>query len=685
MEIKLKSIKGDKLEALKASIDYAYDKAVAGRDEVSKRYQDSYKYFLGQLPGMRGDEDKTTVEPVLRRAVEKVKPSLMNIFTENEKKAVSLHSPLLDNETATLVNEYINKVFLKDNDGYKILDKAISEALIAGDTFTKSFVKESSDTKEYDYSEGISPEALAIVLSEYSEDEVANKVGDLEERDGMLYGKIELTKHTTSIAVEHVPVSDFLISGVFEEMDEYRYMCHRIRKTIGELVDLGFDYDKLINSTSPAGGADSFMSNSKLLTGGVFTSESADVGSGDPMEREIYLFEHYIYSSLLDNKKKSKLYQVFATDVDILKITQVPFTPFDHGVPERLPGSFWGVSLYDKFAQSQDVLSYALRDSQRNAANATLGRWMAVKGSYDRQTMLNNRPGGIVEIQSPGAITPMQYHELPQSHFEIVQSVREGANTDMLSATGIDVTGANMSATASAITANSADMRDKIIAKSLAYTLIRPLFARIYSIIRSENLPLGAVPDTSVPMQPGMPPVMKVITGNMLPVSTEFRIDVNTVNDDTVLANQLIQLGNTFATWAQSPNPIMSPAGMVSIAKKITGMDDTEIAEYFSVPAPVPPTPEQMAMTQLELETKQLGNEMLKANVALATAQATSFVEDSKTKIEKNLAEIRRLEEQTVLDYKTLELNTHKVYEDLDIKRDELMAEIRTSGAISLS
>ncbi|MFW3388639.1 UNVERIFIED_CONTAM: hypothetical protein RF648_21895, partial [Kocuria sp. CPCC 205274] len=147
--------------------------------------------------------------------------------------------------------------------------------------------------------------------------------------------------------------------------------------------------------------------------------------STDPKELKIYLYEHYTYSSQLDKKGESKLYQVIATGTEVLEVNEIPFIPFVHAKKKSIVGSFYGNGFYDEAKQYQDALTKKYRIIDHLGTLAAYPRYIGVKGGFDKQTMLNNRPGSIIEAQAVDAITLFPPVPLDNSFVKSYDMLRE--------------------------------------------------------------------------------------------------------------------------------------------------------------------------------------------------------------------------------------------------------------------
>ncbi|MGL5964500.1 MAG: portal protein, partial [Fusobacteriaceae bacterium] len=490
-------------------------------------------------------------------------------------------------------------------------------------------------------------------------------------RKGLLSGKMKALRIEKPIRIEFVPFADMFVTGQHENIKDARYVCQRVCMTVGEAMELGYDFDKLATaSQQQQNSGQGFLSNQKLVNFETFgEDEGMHILTADPLERNIYLYEHYMYSSLVDkSKRKSKLYRIVSTDVEILEVEEVARIPFVHGKMESVPGSFWGRSMYDKLGPIQDIITRLVRAAEYNAADGAYGRYIAVKGMYDRASLLNNRPGSVIEVNpeaGAAAVQRFSKEDLPVSADALVQRLTQSYKEDAMSFVGVDVSGSGISATAAAITANSADLKDKVIARTLSYTLFRPLFEGIYDIIVTEDLQIGEIPNPQVAQaQAGVEagelpqevlmeiPQTLPIRGADLPPVSDFVIDVNTANDDAMLNSQLL---NLMTMMAQLPPGLVN---VQEIAAQFTGMPVHLVAKFF--PAAPAPSEEDMALEQAQkemaLEQGALQLEMMKGEMTKLAAETFEI----EKKVELNVAESEavrlRDEEKSIREFKVLEM-----------------------------
>ncbi|MGL5582852.1 MAG: portal protein [Cetobacterium sp.] len=692
IDMKTKFIQG-KLPELKAHIDRLYNNAQYGREEKSIRFMKAYDYYLARLPKPLMPDSPTYVEPVVAKAVDKVLPSLLNIFTENEQQAVVFRpqSAMVPAPVADAVNKYINDCFLRDNQGYKLMNRAFREALITGDCFVKVYIEEKVYEEELELEDWTPTDALMPLLQEYPDtdidtDDFEMKDQMLDEQQGIIIvvakGKLVLKRIERKPRIDFIPFTEMYIDGMVEDIADAPYVCHRRTVTLGDMVEMGFDEETVMTANIASGAASTTpLSTSKLINMSVFVAEQQyrDIVTADEYQRNATLFEHYVRTSLLDKKRKTKLYQVFSTGTEILEINEIERMPFCHGIVEELPGSFWGISFYDKFKNAQDLMSEHHRSIISAAHYSTYPAFMAVAGNYNRQSLLNLRPGAVVEVDQPNAVTPFVPFQLNNMLMDSYAKVEASTADDMMNSVGMSFDGQNLggvSATAVAAAVHSGEMKDKKLAKCLALSLIKPMYELIYNIMRDEDLEVML----EVPSEEGVQ--VQPLPSSQLPKRSEFFIDVTTVNDD---ASQMAQLANIMmselqASQSPAPSQVITPMNRYKMYKEMLKRSNIHnVEDYLTDPTPPQPTEEEMMLQkqieertqQLQMEQLELGNETLKADLMLKAAQIANAEVQTDELIKDNAAQRMRDQEKSIIEFQKLELKKKEIEAEIELEDEQ--------------
>lgn len=638
-----------------------------------KRFKEAYLYYEGKLPepydlGMAPKQNRASraqyVELVLKEAERKLTPAILAIFTENASEAVRFVGKGFKRDSLVdqMVNTEINNIFLRQNDGYAVLENIIKDCLVTGNGFGKVYVDE---TQEHDKMplEGWHKLEDVIASLQQSFDDFSNQwhldlPPSITEQKKGKYKGMEWKQIKDAVSVdpntgESITVPSIVITGVcpiykinkkirieyadFKDLifdtscghdfDKCRYISHKRIITVGEAIAMGFRETLLENASTGNELSNAALSRRDLMTTGQFDGDySHDNYSSDPHERKIAFYEDYIYSSIPTGK--TKLYQVLKTDTEILEWKEVPAIPFVNCRYDIIPGSFWGHGLYDTCKHYQDILSDFARVAVQKSIKAAFPSWMAVKGSYDRESLLQvSRPGAIVEVSAQGAVDRFQESQMPTEFFNMMQYLNNSLDRKTSTSVGAlaDQNGdmpENVSAQSIGMMVANEGLKDKVGAKAIARTCIRPLFEKLYQIIKGEKLQIITT--------------QGVITSDQFPSLYDFEIDINTSADKLMQAKQLAAAYQVIGQIAQVQSPVFGPSNLAAAGAQLLEGTDLDASKFFTDPT-ANVTPEQMQQQQQDEQDAKI----LQKNSALLAYQSGI------AQYHKTLAEIAKIEATT--------------------------------------
>ncbi|MBE1275101.1 portal protein [Enterovibrio baiacu] len=668
------NVQGERLFAL---LKQSFSDAESFQSEQATKYTEAWDYFLGKKPLRLAKSGSDFVEPVLRDAVDRLLPQQLSIFTANESQAVIYRpaevmispegKPLPTTMIADAVNKKINEIFLRQNNGYEILNEAFTEALIIGGAYLKWFVEESREEQAIelpDWTEllELDPILKAFPDTDFSVAEIkVENISQVDQATGQqveipipfIRGKVDLLKINRDIKLDHVGLAEMFIEKGCTSISDCRYLCHRQKYTVGELVEMGFKRSKIETSSSMPYES-SPLDKIDLLIDGTLTSD-LDYGSlsYDDNERDVYLYEHFIYTSLMNKRGKSELLRVFATDNQILEVHCADRIPFTYGKAITIGGSFLGMSMYDICKDHQDSLSNAMRLQMDDSAKRTHPRYYALKGGYDKRSLLDNRVGGIIEVNLSGAIEPEQLYSTLPDFATIQAKLAESRDRSIGTQVSSNLETSSMnnvnSLTVSMILGNE-EIKDRRIAGTFARTMIQPLFSGLYSLLREEGVDLtledGSRFNTSA-----------------LPKVSDFAIDVLTQSDKGTLISVLTEAAKLANLAAQNPNLSVNIRAIIEEMLTATSLTKDQAAKFI-VPEKQPTPEEQQEMMlrkqlevqglQAQLENLQAQTQNLLITVAKEEVRTSEMLLDGVNK--------RQRDEESSL----------RAFQELDLKAQEL-------------
>ena len=173
----------------------------------------------------------------------------------------------------------------------------------------------------------------------------------------------------------------------------------------------------------------------------------------------------------------------------ILDNEEIEMIPFSAICPLPIPHKFYGMSIADTVKDIQLIKSTIMRNLLDNMYLTNNARYAVLAGQVELDDLLTSRPGGIVRMRAPGAVTALPTPQIQPYAFQMVQyldNIREersgvskmtqGLNPDVL--TSHVTTGAVSAATESAM------QRVELIARIFAETGIKDLFTNIYALVQ---------------------------------------------------------------------------------------------------------------------------------------------------------------------------------------------------------
>ncbi len=687
----------EKREQFTAHLNHQFQDAESSREERVQDWRQAWDYYRRQQPVFKDRQFVLDyIEPVLQDAVDSIMPSMLNVFCENDDMAVCFRprskfnaSGLPVSQVAEAVNNEINDIFLRQNSGYKQLYDAILEALVTGDVYGKVYAEEHIIEETAVIDEYVPAVLLESILKEFPDTDLSQfKTRTKEGADEFKTdGEAFLTRNETKIKYDYVPFGELYVDAICTDIESARYVSQRIPCTKGELLERFPDMEEAIVSANPINSlSESQTSLAKMET--LKTTASKDdyfTSYVDDLEVDVYLYEHYIYSSILEGK--TKLYQVFTVDgeaTELLEVNEVGCHPFIKGEVQPLPDSFWGISLHSMLKDEQDLLTWITLEIAENATRNNRPHWLATGNVFNgeaKRSLMDYRAGGVTFLDAPasgGHIVPMPQTPLSATTESLYQKIKDSVEASKGNAMSLDMNGAlnNAAASTVAMAVQNAEMQDKKFSKAFALSYMKPLFDKIYKLMKVEKIDIEHEGE--------------VISAANLPSNYEFTIDVNTSNDGARIAGQLANIAQMEAQLSQADSPLMGAQERYNIYESMLEATGVPIDSYFLNPADHEPSPEEIAK-QKELEEGQaemmrmekLSKEIQVRKEALEVAELESKILNANRE-----TELKAIETQHKIskDNEELTLEEAKASTDAALKQVEVDTSLMIAEAdIALS
>jgi len=229
--------------------------------------------------------------------------------------------------------------------------------------------------------------------------------------------------------------------------------------------------------------------------------------------------------------------------------------------------------------------------------------------------LLTQRPGGVVRVKSPNAVTPLATPPLQPESFQMLgylDEVRESRTGVNKNTQGINADALTSHTTATAVNAvmTNAQSRVELIARQFAETGVKELMYCIYELLLKyqDKERVVMLRNEWVPVRPDM-------WSDKMDCTVSVALGNGSKDQQMAHLSQMLQ----FASQAmQGGLPIVTPQNMYNLgAALIKAMGYQNVDDFLTQPPP--PQPEQPStedqLAQMEMQVKQKELEIKAADV----------------------------------------------------------------------
>ena len=462
--------------------------------EIVARRKKSLEYYLGNPLGNEQEGRSQVVSNDVMDTVESLMPSLMKIFTSGDNVFSCEGVGPEDEEMARQASDYLNHVFLKDNNGFTALYTAFKDALIQKNGILKVYWDDSQKVEREEYTRLTDDEFNDLVSdvqvkvsnhTDYKEpitDDAGKEIDKVTLHDVVIHR----TKLYGQVKIEPVPPEEFLIERRCKSIDTANFVAHRVNKTKTELVEMGYDPD-LVYSL-PTGDGETYSEDKYVR------HQNIDFGkgesSGDKSTDMVLIHECYIRMDADGDGRAELLKVCVAGDgKKLLDVMEVDTIPFISMTPVIMPHRFHGRSIAELVEDIQLIKSTVMRQMLDNMYLTNNNRVAIQDGQVAMDDLLTNRPGGIVRTKQPpqNVMMPIQAQPITEQasgmlgYLDSVKESRTGVSktSQGLSADALN----NKTATGMNQVLTQSQMRMELIARIFAETGVKDLALKMFELV----------------------------------------------------------------------------------------------------------------------------------------------------------------------------------------------------------
>lgn len=499
---------------LRASV--AYDGG-----KLADQRRRAFQYFMGEAVGDLAppevDGRSKAVSTDVRNTILSMMPQLVAKFVGGENAVEFEAAKQGDEQKAQDATNYINYLFLKQNDGYEIASTWIFDALLQKNGIAKVWWDTRAEEKREEY-RGLTEVELAQVLEDdevepieqntYPDEEDAKaraqaleqmnaqlqqamqaaqqgnkqaaqavqqmqqQIAQIEAQPpAMLYDvAFKRTMKDGRLMVENVPPEEFKISRKAKSIKTASFCAHMVPRTMSELRSMGYKNVDDIGTTDDTG-ASMNMERMERFAIDDEMSYVSDNQAGDESQRVVWVSECYIRCDR-DGDGIAELRKVVVAGNQLLDDEEVDCAPFVSVCAVPMPHKFYGLSIADLGMQSQKTKTEILRAQLDNIYLEVNGRYFAVEGQVNLDDLLTSRPGGIVRVKNNVAVGRL---DQGKGDVQAAGMMMEWQEQNLEQSTGWtrysqgnDSKALNQTATGVEIITDKGDMRVDLIARNIA-------------------------------------------------------------------------------------------------------------------------------------------------------------------------------------------------------------------------
>ena len=501
-EIKNTEITEDELlNLLERNLDAAdtYSESLIGPQRDA-----AWRYYYGEPLGneIKGRSQHVSLD--VFDAVESTKALLLDTFTADRNVCQFTPQGPDDIEKARQATAFVNYLFYRQNDGYKILHDTVHDGLVA----KLGVVKRWWD-KRFVYVEetfqGLAPEQFVMLaaqpdveLVEHLEEVIQEAVADpmtgivISPAISTHSGKLKRRIDKSQVRVVNVQPEKLYINPEASSLDSADFVSYRDEVEIGELLEDGYDEDKvemldleLAGNRTALDGRDSF--DEQGIDNKFFDDH--------PNRAKVTIYESYIRIYDPDVESRVTLKVIHSRRV-LLDSEIVESHPFRGWTPFPIPHKAIGMSLADVMMDIQKSQSSLKRSVIDNAFMTNTTRWLAnlslVRNPRD---LIDNKVGAVIDINAmdPSAVVqPLNVPQISPNVFttmEVLEQEKEARSGSSRMSKGLDSDVVSKQNSSDLITRymNASNRRTMVMARNFAESFLKPLLFDLYRLAMEND------------------------------------------------------------------------------------------------------------------------------------------------------------------------------------------------------
>ncbi len=273
---------------------------------LSQTREDALNYYDREPYGDEQDGASQVVTSEFADVIESIMPGLMRVFTSTDDVAEFTPGAPGEEQWAKEASEYVPHVFMRQNDGFRILYWMIKDALMYRLGAVTVDLEDCAEKRRVPV-QGLPQDAIDLVVAQAAE-EGAELAMELEQDEAPVAplpsrgegpfppppapsfsGTITITRKSKRVVADNIAPEDILFTPTARDQDKASFLGFRKRVTASDLVEMGLSQDEVdeLHSDRDLSPEDAQRNDSAILN----EAERGDLGDS---ERPLWLVVAYV-------------------------------------------------------------------------------------------------------------------------------------------------------------------------------------------------------------------------------------------------------------------------------------------------------------------------------------------------------------------------------------------------------
>jgi hypothetical protein len=474
---------------------------------VGEQRDKSHRYYFGEPLGNEKPGRSQHVSRDVFDAVESTKALLLDTFTADRRVVEFTPETNEDIEAARQATEFVNYLFYRQNNGFKVLQDTIHDGLVSKLGVVKRWYDKRYSYIQEDFAD--LDEAQFVMLASDPDVEITTldqtvvQPEMVDPMTGMVVmpavttytGELKRRIDKSQVRVDNLEPEKLYISPRAKTLEDADFVSYRYEKEIGELLEDGYDPEKVEDLDEEL---DTYRDST--LGRDSYDEFSAETSMRDDHPNRSYVTIYESYIRIYDPEVESRCtYKVVHSRRTLLDMEKVESHPFRGWCPFPVPHKAIGLSLADVTMDLQKSQSTLKRSVIDNAFLTNTSRWVAnlslVRNPRD---LIDNKLGAVIDVNAMDPSSVVQPLNTPQisanvfTTMELLEQEKESRSGSSRMSKGLDSDVVSKQNSSDMITRymNASNRRTMVMARNFAESFLKPLMFDLYRLaIENDSQP----------------------------------------------------------------------------------------------------------------------------------------------------------------------------------------------------